>query len=148
MSEDHQWFLDAMQKLSEATPEEKAVMSDEEVFEICVRVVAEKLISQGDELLQVNRAINSVPAIWFKRHDQLCYVVVTTARYPKKASAPVNVKTIQQQLDDQKAYGYWIGVALAHEFEVFDPEADEGMPLMKGFAVLPAVSDPINLNDI
>lgn len=148
MSDDHQWFLDAMQKLSEATSEEKAVMSDEEVFEICVRVVAEKLIAQGVELLQVNRVINSIPAIWFKRQDQLCYVVVTTARYPKKPSAPVDIKAIQQQLDDQKAHGYWVGVALAHEFEVFDPEAGQGMPLMKGFAVLPAISDPINLNDI
>lgn len=148
MSDDHQWFLDAMQKLSEATPEEKESMSDEEVFEICVRVVAEKLIAQGAELVQVNRVVNSVPAIWFKRNEQLSYIVVTTARYPKKPLAPVNIKEIQFQLKDHKANGYWVGVSLAHEFEVFDPQADEGMPLMKGFAVLPAVSDPINLNDI
>jgi hypothetical protein len=148
MTNDYQWFIEAMEKLEAASPEEKATMSDAEVFEISVRIVSNKLISEGAELLQVNSGLNSLPAIWFKRNDRLNYIVITTARYPQKALPPDNTQAIQQHLSDQNANGYWVGVSLAHEFEVFDPEANEGMPLMKGFGVLPAVSDPVNLSSI
>ena len=148
MSSNHQWFLEALEKLESATPEEKEPMSEAEVFDICVRAVAQKLTTDGAELLQVNRGINSVPAIWFKKSNNLSYIVITTARYPQKPKPPVDTRTIQQSLSDQNANGFWIGVSLAHEFEVFDPQDDQGMPLMKGFGVLPAVSNPINLNDL
>jgi hypothetical protein len=106
------------------------------------------LISEGAELIQVNTSLNSLPALWFKQSNILSYIVITTARYPDKPKPPNNTRDIQSHLEEHGANGYWVGVALAHEFEVFDPQDVQGMPLMKGFGVLPAVADPVSLKDL
>jgi len=41
--------------------------------------------------------------------------------------------------------GYWVGITLANEYEVFDPESDEGLALMKGFGLLPKVGAMVPL---
>lgn len=148
MPKDHDWFIKALQKLEAASPKAKEPMTDEEVFEISVQIVSQRLISEGAELIQVNTSLNSVPTLWFKQSNILSYIVITTARYPDKPKPPSNTHDIQFHLAEEGANGYWVGVALAHEFEVFDPEAAQGMPLMKGFGVLPAIADPVSLKGL
>lgn len=146
MSDDGtQWFIEGLKRLENATPEEREALSDDELFTAAVNIVANKLNNDGAELLQVYPAPGSVPAIWFNGNGRLNYAVITAARYPAKAAPPCDIPQILAQLSEQNADGYWIGVGLAHELEVFDPESDEGLPLMKGFGLLPAISDPMPL---
>lgn len=145
--EERSWW-EGMIRLSEASEEETRVMTDAEVFNAAVDVVANKLHSDGNEILQVSTILGSEPSIWFKVGDQLKYIVVTFARYPKKAIPPENSEEIIKQLKEQNADGYWIGVNFAHELEPFDPEWDGGMELMIGFKLLPFVYEPIPLESL
>ena len=145
--EERGWW-EGMKRLSEASEEEKRAMTDAEVFYAAVDVVAQKLHSDGNEILQVSTTLGSEPSIWFKVGDELKYIVITFGRYPKQAKPPENAKEIVEQLKEQNAEGYWIGVGFAHELEPFDPNWDGGMDLMKGFGLLPSLQGPIPLSSL
>lgn len=131
-----------------ATPEQKEEMSDAEVFHAAVTIVAQKLHSDGTEILQVNRELGSIPAIWSKRNGEISYVIVSFSRYPNNAQPPQNLAEVKKSLKDEGYDGYWVGVALANEFEIFDPNSEYGMPLMRGFGLFPKISELIPLNEV
>lgn len=146
-SDERAWW-EGMKRLSEASEEEKRTMTDAEVFYAAVDVVAQKLHSDGNEILQVSTTLGSEPSIWFKVGDQLKYIVVTFGRYPKQAKPPENAQEIVEQLKEQNAEGYWVGVGFAHELEPFDPNWDGGMDLMIGFGLLPSLNKPVPLGNL
>lgn len=131
-----------------STPEQREEMTDADVFHAAVTIVAQKLQADGAEILQVSRELGSVPAIWFKQHNVISYIVVSFARYPNHAQPPMDLSDVKNDLEVKGYDGYWVGVGLANEFEAFDPESDEGLPLMKGFGLLPNVSELIKIGDI
>ena len=137
-----------MEVLFNSTPEEREEMSDIDVFSAGVNVTARKMHADGVELLQLNTELNSVPSIWFKVNDKVSFIVVTVARYPRAAEPPKDALLIDQQLSAEGFNGYWVGVTLANEFDAFDPESDEGLPLMKGFGLIPKILDPIPLREL
>jgi hypothetical protein len=126
-----------------STSEQREEMTDAEVFHAAVTIVGRKLQEEGVEILQVSREFGSIPAIWFKSGEIVSYIVVSFARYPHDAEAPSNLSVVKDSLGEEGFQGYWVGVSLANEFEAFDPESDEGLPLMKGFGLLPKVSELI-----
>lgn len=145
--EERPWW-EGIKRLSEASEEETRVMTDAEVYYAAVDVVAQKLQSDGNEILQVSTTIGSDPAIWFKVNNELKYIAVTFGRYPDHAEPPVNAKDILEQLKELNAEGFWVGVCFAHELEPFDPNWDGGMELMKGFGLLPSLQGPIPLSSL
>ena len=145
LPEDQRSWWEGIKRLKEAPEEEKRVMTDAEVFYAAVDVVAQKLHSDGNEILQVSTTLGTDPSIWFKVGGQLKYIVVTFGRYPTQAQPPANAKEIIDHLKDQGAEGYWVGVGFAHELEPFDPNWDGGMELMIGFGLMPSLGKPIPL---
>lgn len=146
-SEEKSWW-EGIKRLKEASEEDKRVMTDAEVFYAAVDVVAQKLHSDGNEILQVSTTMGADPSIWFKVGGQLKYIVITFGRYPTQAKPPANAKEITDHLKDQDAKGYWVGVGFAHELEPFDPNWDGGMELMKGFGLLPSINKPVPLENL
>ena len=146
-SEERLWW-EGIKRLKEAPEEDKRVMTDAEVYYAAVDVVAQKLHSDGNEILQVSTTIGTDPAIWLKVGGQLKYIVVTFGRYPTQAQPPANAKEIIDHLKDQDAEGYWVGVGFAHELEPFDPNWDGGMELMIGFNLMPSIGRPVPLEQL
>ena len=142
--EERPWW-EGIKRLSEAPEEETRVMTDAEVYYAAVDVVAHKLQSDGNEILQVSTTLGAEPAIWFKVNNELKYIAVTFGRYPAHAQPPVNAKDILEQLKEQNAEGFWVGVGFAHELEPFDPNWDGGMELMIGFGLMPSLGKPVPL---
>jgi hypothetical protein len=135
-------------KLFNSTPEQKEEMSDSEVLRAAVDIIANKLDQEDKQILQVSYDLVSTPNIWFKSFDAVRYVVVTFARYPKRAEPPNNASLIHQQMIAEGFDGYWIGVSFANEYEAFDPESDEGLALMRGFGLLPQTGAMIPMSDL
>ena len=142
--EERPWW-EGIKRLSEASEEETRVMTDAEIYYAAVDVVAQKLQSDGNEILQASTTLGAEPAIWFKANNELKYIVITFGRYPAHAEPPVNAKDIIAQLKDQNAEGFWVGVGFAHELEPFDPNWDGGMDLMIGFGLMPSLGKPVPL---
>jgi hypothetical protein len=123
-------------------------MSDSEVLRAAVNVIANKLGQEDKQILQVSYDLASTPHIWFKSFDVVRYLVVTFARYPKRAEPPKKASLIHQQMSAEGFDGYWIGVTFANEYEAFDPESDEGLALMRGFGLLSQTRAMIPMSDL
>ena len=136
------------EKFYNATPEQREEMSDGEVLCAAVNITANKLYGEGKQILQVASELTATPNIWFKGDDVTQYVVVTFARYPRNAEPPRGASQIHQQMIAEGYNGYWIGVSLANEYEVFDPESDEGLALMRGFGLLPKIGAMIPMAEL
>ena len=145
--EERPWW-EGIKRLSVASEEETRVMTDAEVYYAAVDVVAQKLQSDGNEILQVSTTIGAEPAIWFKVNNELKYITITFGRYPVHAQPPVNAKDILEQLQELNAEGFWVGVGFAHELEPFDPNWDGGMELMIGFNLMPSIGRPVPLEQL
>ena len=133
------------EKFFNATPEQREEMSDGEVLCAAVNITANKLYGEGKQILQVSSELTAKPNIWFKTENEVSYVLVTFARYPKNAAPPQDAAQIHQQMIAEGFNGYWVGITLANEYEVFDPESDGGLALMKGFGLLPKVGAMVPL---
>ena len=131
-----------------STPKQREKMSDSEVFSAGVNIVARKLQSKGARLLQLLPEINSIPSLWVSFRDGASYIVVTVARFPFEAVPPINLLEISERSGLKSHDGFWVGVSLAHEFEAFDPDASEGLPLMKGFGLLSMIGELIPLAEL
>jgi len=136
------------EKFFNSTPEQREEMSDEEVLAAAVNVVANKLHSEGIEILKVASELTSKPNIWFKADGVAQYVVVTFARYPNDALPPIDAQSIHEHMIAEGFSGYWVGVSFANEYEVFDPESDEGLALMRGFGLLPKIGAMIPMAEL
>lgn len=130
-----------------STPEQREEMSDDEVLKAAVNIIANKLGQEDKQILQVSYDLASMPQIWFKSSGVVSYVVVTFARYPKRAEPPNKASLIHQQMIAEGFDGYWIGVSFANEYEAFDPESDEGLALMRGFGLLSHTGAMIPMSD-
>lgn len=142
-------------RLAEASPEERAPMSDDDIQSVAVDVAIRYLSDQGFEVCQVSRfarqaqyAATNPPALIYKAGDHMRYAVVTTARLPERAPRPVNPEGIIEKWKSLDCTGYWIGVSLAHELDSFDPNDPNPLPLMKGFAVVPMIPPPVCLRNL
>jgi hypothetical protein len=133
------------ERLANASDADREEMTDEEVQSVAVDIAVRKLQSKGIEVIKASPDLNSHPSIWFKKDSEVKYVVVTFARYPKAPSIPSDANQIFDHFKEEGYTGYWVGVTLANEMEVFDPESDEGMVLMKGFGLLPKIGDLVPL---
>ena len=137
-------------RLAEASPEERAPMSDDDIQSVAVDVAIRYLSDQGFEVCQVSRlarqaqyAAPNPPALIYKAGDHMRYAVVTTARLPERAPRSANPEGIIEKWKSLNCTGYWIGVSLAHELDSFDPNDPNPLPLMKGFEVIPMVPPPV-----
>lgn len=131
------------QDLFNASEAEREELTDLEVMSIALNVVADYLKQQGSESISL---LNREPAIISsKTGSQSDLVVVTVSRYPRDATPP---EYPQHIIETYGRHVKWMGIALAHELDPFDPEDTEGMPLMKGFAVIPKIGQPVLLSDL
>lgn len=146
MSDDEQRFLAQMKRLSEASSEEKAEMTEEDVYAMAVNVVAERIQKDGATLKLVDASRR--PSIWCEVNEEALYVLVTVVRYPEKLEIPKDIEEVVEQINTDRR-GFWVGVSLAHELEAFDPEYDgASLPLMKNFGVLANCSAFIPLSEL
>ena len=136
------------EKFINSTPEQREEMSDNEVLAAAVNITANKLHSEGKQILHVSSELTATPNIWFKADDAIHYVVVTFARYPRNPEPVQGASQIHQQMIAEGFSGYWVGVTLANEYEVFDPEADEGLALMRGFGLFPKIGVMIPMDEL
>jgi len=136
------------EKFINATPEQREEMSDEDVLCAAVNVVANKLHSEGKQILQASCKLMDTPNIWFRKDDTTQYVVITCARYPRDAEPPQSSSQIHQNMVAEGYTGFWVGVSLANEYEAFDPESDEGLALMKGFGLFPKIGVMVPMSDL
>ncbi|NVK01434.1 MAG: hypothetical protein HWE12_07820 [Oceanospirillaceae bacterium] len=125
-----------------------AEMSDAEVLAAAVNIAANKLHKEGNQIIQISSELSAIPNIWFKSGDTAQYVVVTFARYPKTAEPPLNAADIHRSLTEEGYSGYWVGVSLANEYDLFDPESDTGLPLWKDAGLLPKIGAMVPMSDI
>ena len=130
-------------------------MSEDDIQSVAVDVAIRYLSDLGFEVCQVNRfarqaqhAATNPPALIYKAGDHMRYAVVTTARLPGRAPRPVNPGGIVEKWKSLNCTGYWIGVSLAHELDLFDPNDPNPLPLMKGFAVIPMIPPPVCLQNL
>lgn len=141
-------------RLLNATPEEREVMSDDDVQAIAIEVVIRNLKQQGAELGRLNNRARNViygqrePAFTFKLDEEWCYVVVNSARWPVKPNPPEVPEAILDDWSELQCKGYWVGVSLAHELDPFDPSGQNVWPLMKGFGVLPRIPPFVSLHEL
>jgi len=136
------------EKFFNATPEQREEMSDYEVLTAAVNITANKLHGEGKQILQVSSELTATPNIWFNTDDATQYVVVTFARYPRNPEPPQGASQIRQQMIAEGYSGYWVGLTLANEYEVFDPESDEGLALMRGFGLFPKIGPMIPMSEL
>jgi len=137
-----------LKKNLDSMPEQPEEMSDAEVLTVAVKIAAHKLHTEGNQLGQISAELSAIPNIWFKSGDTAEYVVVTFARYPKTAEPPLNAAEIHRSLIEEGYSGYWVGVSLANEYDLFDPESDTGLPLWKGVGLLPKIGAMVPMSDL
>ena len=141
-------------RLTKASPEELALMSDDDVQAISIEIVMRYLKEKNATIEQLNRFARTAtlgasgPAILYELGGLTDYVVVTSARLPDRATPPEDPQSIIEEWSFLSGTGYWVGVSLAHELDSFDPTGSDVLPLMKGFGVIPLMPPFVALKEL
>lgn len=128
--------------LFNASEEEREEISDEELFDIGLRVACAHLEKLGHGVLGFEQLADGDKGVRFIHEggEALCFVVV--ARYPR----PPEITATKPRLNVPKTIKQFVlGITFAHELDAFDPEDTVGMKLMRGFGVLPKVHDLVHI---
>ena len=150
------------ERLLNASWEDRQPLSDDDVQSIAIDIVMRQLKEKGATIpLEFNRARkvdldgHSHPAFVYELEGVKDYVVVTSARIPEKASPPDKPQAIIAECSFLGRTGYWVGVSLAHELDRLDPSGENVLPLMKtvlplmrGFDVIPRISQFVSLQEL
>ena len=141
-------------RLTKASPEERALMSDDDVQAVAIKIVMRYLKEKNATIEQVNRFAHSAglgasgPAVLYELGGVTDYVVVTSARLPDRATPPEDPQSIIEEWSFLGGTGYWVSVSLAHELDSFDPNGRDVLPLMKGFGVIPLMPPFVALKEL
>jgi hypothetical protein len=129
-------------------PAESIEMTDWEVQDVAVTIVKNKIEDSGKESMSWQSNPQIHPALWFVGDNGPEFVVVSSARYPKKALPPQNIDDIKKSNSRMSDIGYFVSVVLASSDDPFDPEAEDNgnfLPLIRGEGFIPKVSELIPL---
>lgn len=131
-----------LEDLFNASDEEKAELTDSEVQEIAFRVASDHLAQAGYPVLGLELLEDGLVAIRFKHDgdDALCFV--DFGRHPND---PLPMPSKPRSVSDE-IKAFWLGINLANEMDAFDPKSKEGMRLMRGFGLLPKISELVSLS--
>jgi hypothetical protein len=119
--------------LLNATDEEKEELTDGEVQQAALNFVSEYLSKAGHTVLGLERLEDGLVGVTFQMGGENAFCFVQSKRYPE---SPEPMQSKPSTVPDGLRF-YWFGVTFANELEAFDPESEGGLPLMKGFGLLP-----------
>lgn len=91
-------------------------MTTEEIHEFGVRIVCERMIGDGFEILGANPSPAMIPQIVARKDDRLCFVVVRTDVHPNrgKLSGDREFFYILEHAERSKALCYFAGVGICN----------------------------------
>lgn len=114
-------------------------MSDWELHDFSIQVVRKHLENDGKKVLSMQSTLHIDPSIWFEDKNGLCWVVVRSARFPKKkADRPANVEDIKKSCFRMSRVGFFASVLVANADDPFDPFAEKNgnfIPLYRGYGI-------------
>lgn len=97
-----------------------------------MQVVKQYLGSGGAVITAWQSDLKVDPSIWFRKGDDLYWVVVRWAPYPMKhAEKPSNIEDIKFACIDLGKLGFFASIIIANAQDSFDPSQD-AMPLYRG----------------
>jgi hypothetical protein len=102
---------------------QKELMTDEEIHDFGIEVVAEDLKKNGYDILRVNNTMGMNPQIAARKGDQLAFIVVRTACYPDKGNLEEATHfQIIEHADEFDAIPFFASVSIANA----DATTEEG----------------------
>jgi|SRR5947209_2759624 len=95
---------------------EQQIMTQEEIHSFGVEVVFNQLKKEGYQIESVNTDINMNPQIAARKDDELAFILVRTACYPKKGESPddVLIEKLARHAKRFNAACYFASVGIAN----------------------------------
>jgi hypothetical protein len=116
-------------------------MSDWEVHDFAIQIVAEDIVKNGGEIFGRQPSPEIDPSIWFKDKQGSHFVVVRFERHPTQSSpVPKNIESIKQHCSKFTSSGFFASVVLANSEDPFDPDAAKNgnySRLYRGHGLMP-----------
>lgn len=124
----------------ELITDEDIVMTDWELQDFAVQVVANQLRHEGHRILSMNTNPTVHPSLWFVDGDGAKWASVCAVRYPlREASAPKCLAQLRSRFLSEGFEGYFASVSVASANDPFDPLAHQNgnvLPLYRGHEML------------
>ncbi len=115
--------------------DEKIEMTDWELHDFAVQIVRDQLIKDGKKLMSSQGTLGVDPSMWFVGDHGPEWVVVRSARHPKKeAHRPENMPSIAASCARMSNIGHFASVTFANSDDAFDPSGNiPALPIWRGY---------------
>ena len=108
---------------AEKVTEERILMTSWEIHDAGVQIAREHLASNGWTVTSWQSDLEVNPSIFAGKDDQLCgFVIRNSNKGPDKGVRPENAQKIAEQMRSQGWGAKFIGLKVAGDDDLFDPE--------------------------